>query len=99
MHATPRPACHALEQAVLDFGPLKGARNKVLRRVDAVHGFIYDCSNNQVGAGMPMRRLSLQQAQGTWDLHPLPLCAPRHTRCTLFPSVVYVFGFRGRRSR
>ncbi|KXZ54450.1 hypothetical protein GPECTOR_4g1001 [Gonium pectorale] len=33
-------------KTVITFGALKGARSKVLRRADAVHGFIYDCSNN-----------------------------------------------------
>lgn len=37
-------------KTVISFGALKGARSKVLRRVDAVHGFIYDCRHNQVGA-------------------------------------------------
>eukprot|EP00198_Chlamydomonas_reinhardtii_P009896 XP_001699233.1 predicted protein [Chlamydomonas reinhardtii] len=38
-------------KTVISFGALKGARSKVLRRVDAVHGFIYDCRHNQSGDG------------------------------------------------
>lgn len=39
-------------KTVINFGPLKGARNKVLRRADAVHGFVYDCRDHQVpGSG------------------------------------------------
>ncbi|EFJ41509.1 hypothetical protein VOLCADRAFT_121628, partial [Volvox carteri f. nagariensis] len=34
-------------KTVINFGALKGARNKVLRRADAVYGFIYDCRDNQ----------------------------------------------------
>ncbi len=53
-------------KTVLNFGPLKGARNKVLRRNDAVHGFIYDCRNNQVGLARPCL---VQQGSGTVCKH------------------------------
>jgi hypothetical protein len=36
-------------KTVIHFGALKGARSRVLRRVDAVYGYIYDCRHNQVG--------------------------------------------------
>lgn len=36
-------------KAVLRFGALKAAKSKVLRRSDAVTGFIYRCSDAQVG--------------------------------------------------
>lgn len=41
-------------KAVLSFGPLKHARNRVLRRSDAVYGYIYDCSNNQASLDKTM---------------------------------------------
>ncbi|PNH04784.1 Oxysterol-binding protein 9, partial [Tetrabaena socialis] len=49
-------------KTVINFGPLKGARNKVLRRADAVYGFIYDCRDNQV------RVASLEEKTSTADI-------------------------------
>ncbi|GIL82684.1 hypothetical protein Vretimale_8263 [Volvox reticuliferus] len=46
-------------KTVINFGALKGARNKVLRRADAVYGFIYDCRNNQA---------SLEEKTSTADM-------------------------------
>ncbi|KAG2435871.1 hypothetical protein HXX76_007066 [Chlamydomonas incerta] len=46
-------------KTVINFGALKGARSKVLRRVDAVCGFIYDCRHNQA---------SLEEKTSTADM-------------------------------
>ncbi|KAG2433146.1 hypothetical protein HYH02_012847 [Chlamydomonas schloesseri] len=46
-------------KTVIHFGALKGARSRVLRRVDAVHGYIYDCRHNQA---------SLEEKTSTADM-------------------------------
>ncbi|KAG2492188.1 hypothetical protein HYH03_009436 [Edaphochlamys debaryana] len=54
-------------KTVINFGPIKGARNKVLRRADAVHGYIYDCRDNQA---------SLEERTSTADAE---FASERHT--------------------